>query len=131
MFTSSHHLGSYRNLSLERITRDSYGLPADIWACGLVLFEMPTGEPLFAAKEEKGLTLETLRERIFQGFDRGKFPTLSPEVADLIASLMNQDSDTIITISKALEDPWLSKNPHCSSSDLRALFSSKNKQNTE
>jgi serine/threonine protein kinase len=67
------------------INKESYGVKADCWAFGCILYTLATGSPPF----EGNHTNDTLK-KVAQGkFEIPK--SMSPVLADLISKLLNWD----------------------------------------
>ena len=82
-----------------------YGLKADLWSCGVILYMMLSGEEPFRANSISNL-LQKIRLGIFD-FDHFVWGTVSIEAIDLVSSLLRLDPDRRFDAKQALEHPWL------------------------
>ena len=73
-------------MSPEMLRGLPYGFPSDIWAAGLMLYELMTGEHAFTAGS---------REELYEKIKRGQKPETpkgySPELTSLLESMMNMN----------------------------------------
>ena len=79
--------GTSEHMSPELIRGKGYGKNVDWWACGVLLFEISTGEPPFTGRNRK-----IIFEKILLGeFD---FPVhVSTELQDLINNFLKADEN--------------------------------------
>jgi hypothetical protein len=77
----------------------TYGLPADCWSLGAVLYVMLVARFPEFEKDNTGKVVLKLPPSLWQD--------ISSEVKDLIRSLMNTNPGARCTVRKALQHPWL------------------------
>ncbi|KAL4102442.1 hypothetical protein PRIC1_006187 [Phytophthora ramorum] len=99
-------VGSPLYMSPELLEGDPYGFATDIWSLGCVLYELFSGgKPAFAAPSYPGVVY-----RITQGqYDLLDSAVVSPEVHNLIASMLRKAPQERPTIGKILQSPWLQR----------------------
>eukprot|EP00808_Paulinella_micropora_P011074 g81232.t1 len=95
-------VGTMRYLSPERLENNTYGPPSDIWAMGLTIMYMCTGQEVNQSTDfwevKMGLEKNTL------GLDKEKF---SPELCDFVDKLLIKDPRTRWKASQLLNHPFL------------------------
>ncbi|DBA04434.1 TPA: hypothetical protein N0F65_010030 [Lagenidium giganteum] len=78
--------GSADYIAPEVVSGEGYGLAADLWSFGCVIFELLTGFPPFYCRNDRSL--------LFRKIERSEpaFPShFSPEVCDLLSGLLHKD----------------------------------------
>ena len=110
--------GTHGYKAYERVRNRKYGLPADIFSCGVVLYEMLTGKYLFHRDDPQDTT-----DAIIRGYRPSRKDGLSKEVTCLIGSMVEKDQHLRMDAAEALEHPWFSEaDEECTSDDLRSFF---------
>lgn len=100
--------GTPSYMSPEITQKGEYlGGPADVWASGIVLFLMLTGDCPFKSNNEKDL---------FRKIQRGVYTypkeddfKITKEAKDLVKKLLTVDANNRITADEALRHPWITK----------------------
>uniref|UniRef100_A0A061QZE5 Pkinase-domain-containing protein n=1 Tax=Tetraselmis sp. GSL018 TaxID=582737 RepID=A0A061QZE5_9CHLO len=87
------------------VCRSRYGLQADVWSCGVVLYMLLSGCPPFQANGLYGLFKE-IRAGAFD-FDDPAWSLVSPLAKEFVCCLLKQDPKKRITAAEALTHPWL------------------------
>ena len=85
----------------ELLQRQPYGIGADMWSIGIILYELISGRPPFRPAAR---CLE--RPVAFEGL---KWRTASPEVIDLVRKLLVVDAGQRMTAKEALKHVWFNK----------------------
>lgn len=86
----------------------SYGLEADIWATGVMMFQLLCGKAPFAEYDECG---EIVDVGIHVGYSYDGYPwdNISNEAKELIDSLLTRAARKRASAKEALEHPWFAK----------------------
>mmetsp|Transcript_6852 Transcript_6852/g.17234 ORF Transcript_6852/g.17234 Transcript_6852/m.17234 type:complete len:909 (-) Transcript_6852:266-2992(-) len=99
---STMTVGTLSHLSPEQVAGTPYsGQAIDIWSCGIILYQMLTGELPF-----EGETVETLMESIKAG-DYIQPTNISESACRLIGRMLTVDGEKRPTAESVLDDPWL------------------------
>jgi len=95
-----------------------YSYPIDMWSCGCVFAEMLSGKILFSGENDLdqlnvicsayGVTPDNLLTET-SSFPEHLFVGLPPEAIDLLSRMLCLDPDERITITEALQHPFLSE----------------------
>ncbi|CAD8131931.1 unnamed protein product [Paramecium octaurelia] len=85
----------------------SYTEKCDIWSCGVILYILLCGYPLFVGKTENQI-LEKVKTGKFT-FDPEDWDPISKEAKAFITKLLRVDASKRLSAKQALEDPWLVK----------------------
>ena len=112
-------IGTTYYMAPEVINKD-YNEKCDIWSCGVILYMLLTGRPPFGGNNDY-----EIMEKIKTGkFDLSSppFDTLSPEVKDLISSLLEIDVNKRLSAQDALKHNWFkNNNSHCMINKIKNL----------
>jgi MAP/microtubule affinity-regulating kinase len=96
------YCGSPSYMAPEIINKVEYfGPPVDIWACGVVLVLLVTGDFPFKGNTEK---------RVFNKIKKGKFEipaSVSPLCADLIRKILVQNPELRLNARQVLDHAWI------------------------
>ncbi|KAK9786279.1 hypothetical protein WJX73_009097, partial [Symbiochloris irregularis] len=90
----------------------NYGLPADMWSCGIMMYQLMAKRfPFWATYEEtKSKSVEEVRVAVqvapipIQG---APWLNLSPQGMDFLSGLLERDAHQRMTVQEALDHPWL------------------------
>jgi 5'-AMP-activated protein kinase catalytic alpha subunit len=100
LFHSAYGIPYY--LAPEVLSGDGYaGAPADIWSCGIILYEIFVGDIPFHYDND----LSPLCQKIWKG-DYSCPTRLPSEVRELLFRLLDPNPLTRITMPEIMDDPW-------------------------
>ncbi|CAI5481679.1 unnamed protein product [Closterium sp. Yama58-4] len=87
------------------VLNNCYGLEADMWSVGVILYILLCGLPPFWAEKEEGIfaAIKTGKIDVFTGVWEG----VSQDAKDLVIKLLTRDPSKRITPEKALAHRWL------------------------
>lgn len=99
---STMTVGSLSHLSPEQVTGSPYsGQAIDVWSCGVILYQMLTGELPF-----EGESVESLMDSIKNG-DFVQPKNISSDALSLIKRMLTVDSEARPAAGEILQDNWL------------------------
>eukprot|EP00897_Mesotaenium_endlicherianum_P006835 jgi/Mesen1/617/ME000108S10771 len=96
--------GSPYYVAPELLSPAPYGLGADIWSLGVVVYIVLSNEFPFAGANDKKLFQAIRRGRL--SFDRKPWPSASLAVKRLISSMITVDPRARLTIDEVLDHSW-------------------------
>lgn len=112
--------GTWDYLSPEMVESEDYDHSVDVWAVGVLLYEMLVGRPPFSNASEKGCLTRIMRVDL-------QMPDELPELArDLISKLLVKKPEDRLPLKEALQHPWAKnhqRKPRESSAPKAASFS--------
>ncbi|EQC26526.1 AUR protein kinase [Saprolegnia diclina VS20] len=95
--------GTLDYLSPEMLNGQKYDASVDIWAIGVLLFELLVGKPAFESHDQSQTSELILNARY-------RIPLfVSREAKDLIRRFLKKDPADRITLAEAMEHPWLQR----------------------
>ncbi|KDO31023.1 AUR protein kinase, partial [Saprolegnia parasitica CBS 223.65] len=95
--------GTLDYLSPEMLNGQKYDASVDIWAIGVLLFELLVGKPAFESHDQSQTSELILNARY-------RIPLfVSREAKDLIRRFLKKDPADRITLAEAIEHPWLQR----------------------
>lgn len=87
--------------------KESYDHKCDIWACGVILYIILSGQMPFNGKTTQAISNQILKGSCsFQGDD---WMYISDEAKRFVQRLMTLDYTKRPTAAEALKDPWITK----------------------
>lgn len=99
----SSYCGSYPYCAPEIFGGQKYTQAVDVWAAGVVLFGLLTGELPFDAPHFAKLAAKICNEE-------PDFPThVTPEASDVLHRTLEKNPEKRITIRELMEHPWISE----------------------
>lgn len=101
--TRSVVCGTFDYMAPEVALRQPQGPKTDVWALGIVLFEMLTGSPPFKANSTAQLLKQMSEKRIY-------FPSfISKPIQGLLTGMLEQDIEKRLDINQVITHPALSR----------------------
>nr|DBA15331.1 TPA: hypothetical protein GDO54_004559 [Pyxicephalus adspersus] len=92
-------------LSPEVLSKDPYGKPVDIWACGVILYILLVGYPPFWDEDQHKL-YQQIKAGAYD-FPSPEWDTVTPEAKNLINQMLTINPAKRITADQALKHPWV------------------------
>jgi calcium-dependent protein kinase len=89
------------------VLRKRYGLEADVWSAGVIIYILLSGLPPFWAETENGIFLEIVKGKL--DFDSEPWPSISPQAKDLIQRILTANVKKRLTareVCARLLDPF-------------------------
>ena len=86
-----------------------YGLEADLWSCGCMLYYLLAGRTPFEPADGRNIKIRELVQSIKYGridVSSEPWPQISPEAKDLLLALLERNPKKRLTAAKALKHPW-------------------------
>lgn len=100
-FPPNRRLGTLLYRAPEILDGNYFGLEADIWSCGCILYEILTGKLLFRAK-----TRHDMKRKISRGYLPKHETLVVPSARDIVSKMLQKDLKYRISIDDALNHPW-------------------------
>lgn len=94
-------------LSPEVLRKEAYGKPADVWACGVILYILLVGYPPFWDEDQQRLYAQ-IKTAAYE-YPSPEWDTVSKEAKDLIDAMLILDQKKRISSSAALKHPWIAE----------------------
>jgi serine/threonine protein kinase len=97
-------LGSPIYMAPELIAKHNYGAAVDIWAAGVLLHMLITGEPPFYADDRKELFARIEARDV--KLNQPAWAIVSPECKDIVSQMLTKDQYKRPTAEKLLQHKW-------------------------
>lgn len=94
-------------LSPEVLRKEPYGKPADVWACGVILYILLVGYPPFWDEDQNRLYSQ-IKAAAYE-YPSPEWDTVSKEAKDLIDLMLVLDQKKRISAAAALKHPWIAE----------------------
>uniref|UniRef100_A0A7S0T349 Mitogen-activated protein kinase n=1 Tax=Erythrolobus madagascarensis TaxID=708628 RepID=A0A7S0T349_9RHOD len=101
----STYVGTPYYMAPEQMRNESYSLPVDIWACGIILFAMLAGRLPWEAASEFEYCREVQSKPL--EFPDGQWKDISEPAKELLRHMLEPDPSKRTTAREALRHPWL------------------------
>jgi len=111
----------------ELLRNEMYGPAVDMWSCGIVLYNMLSGELPFDHESDPGEIFRQILQNEVP-FPSHLWENISPEAKHLVKNLLQKNPDHRLNANQVLRHPWLSddKRPkRVIRNDLSKLHSSR------
>ena len=127
--------GTIEYMSPEIISNENYDKCVDIWALGILLYEMLHGFSPFKSKNVK-LNYEQLKEEIFNNIENGSYviykeKELSKECVSLIRKLLEKNDEERINVKEIFPQPWVRKYEKIKKKELIQFYNERKKKEKE
>ncbi|KAJ0971502.1 hypothetical protein J5N97_019461 [Dioscorea zingiberensis] len=87
------------------VLKRNYGVEADIWSAGVILYILLSGVPPFWAENEQGIFDAVLRGHI--DFFSDPWPSISSGAKELVKKMLRQDPKERLSAVEILNHPWV------------------------
>lgn len=87
------------------VLRRHYGVEADVWSCGVILYILLCGVPPFWAENEQGIFEAVSKGHI--DFESEPWPHISTSAKDLVRKMLRMDIKQRLTALEVLNHPWV------------------------
>lgn len=94
-------------LSPEVLRKEPYGKPADVWACGVILYILLVGYPPFWDEDQQRLYSQ-IKAAAYE-YPSPEWDSVSKEAKELIDLMLAIDQKKRVTATEALKHPWIAE----------------------
>ena len=127
--------GTIEYMSPELVSNEKYDKSVDIWALGILLYEMLHGYSPFKSKNYT-LNKEQLREEIFENIENVEYKIdrkdqLSNECISLIQNLLQKNEEDRLTVKEIFPQPWVTKYEKIKKKELIKFYNDREKKKKE
>ena len=113
-------LGTPNYVAPEILLRHAYGKAVDVWALGVILFIMLSGNFPFNHSDQTTLFRTIVKGDFSFEVDKHKWVGVSEDAKDLIRKILVVDESKRFTLDQILEHSWM-KDVQCKDIDLEGL----------
>ena len=99
--------GSPSYVAPEVLRMENYGLPVDIWSCGIVTYVLLCHFPPFFADDTRQLFRKIIKGNY--DFPSPYWDNISDDAKDLVSQMLIMNTDNRIKAKDVLLHPWLQK----------------------
>jgi len=110
-------VGTADYVSPELLKNDPYGKAIDIWACGVILYNLLVGYQPFDGEDDEDLFDEIKFGEYF--LDTRGWDTITPEAKNLISQMLTVNPSERISSDEALKHPWICQRERVASMEHR------------
>lgn len=89
------------------VLKGDYGLEADLWSAGVIIYILLSGLPPFWGSTEKQIFRRILHEQL--DLDSSPWPDVSDKAKDIVRRLLTRDIESRMTLEEALNHPWIAE----------------------
>ena len=127
--------GTIEYMSPELVSNEKYDKSVDIWALGILLYEMLHGYSPFKSKNYK-LNKDELREEIFENIENVEYKIdrkdqLSKECILLIQNLLQKNEEDRLNVKEIFAQPWITKYEKIKKKELIKFYNEREKKKKE
>ncbi|GHP10817.1 calcium-dependent protein kinase 19 [Pycnococcus provasolii] len=90
------------------VLRKNYGMEADVWSIGIILYILLSGVPPFWAEQEPQIFDAILKADL--DFSTKPWPAVSQQAKEVVAGMLTRDPRQRWTIQQVLDHPWMKGN---------------------
>ncbi|ONK74246.1 uncharacterized protein A4U43_C03F4290 [Asparagus officinalis] len=87
------------------VLKKRYGLEADVWSAGVIIYILLSGVPPFWDENEQGIFEQVLRGDL--DFSSDPWPSISQSAKDLVKKMLVRDPKKRLTAHEVLCHPWI------------------------
>ena len=85
------------------------GVAADVWSCGMVLFHLTYGRPMFSRSNSTAVLQSIQNDPIAIPELSGAGDEVDEDLRDLLAHMLDRDPRTRYTLANAAAHPWMTE----------------------
>ncbi|GFP86666.1 calcium-dependent protein kinase 3 [Phtheirospermum japonicum] len=108
------------------VLRRNYGVEADIWSAGVILYILLSGVPPFWGESNRGIFDAVLRAHL--NFVSDPWPSISSSAKDLLKKMLQPDPKQRFTAVEVLNHPWMREGGDASDEPLDIAVLTRMKQ---
>ncbi|KAL8114373.1 calcium-dependent protein kinase 15-like isoform X2 [Apium graveolens] len=108
------------------VLRRNYGVEADVWSAGVILYILLSGVPPFWGDNEKSIFDSILRGHL--DFSSDPWPSISSSAKDLVKRMLHFDPKERLSAVDVLNHPWMKEDGDASDKPIDIAVLSRMKQ---